>query len=83
MSRKLLGYPLHSMCLNAYYTGFSITFQTYKDFFDSILKEIHNFGPEDKHPAPDLDGNKVQFINKFYFWHWQMQCKEIACKNAI
>ena len=34
-------------------------FQTFKDFFDNVLKEIHNFGPEDKHPAPDLDGSKV------------------------
>ena len=42
----------------------SIIFQTYKDFFDSILKEIHNFGPEDKHPAPDLDGSKVHFIKR-------------------
>ena len=34
-------------------------FQTFKDFFDKIMMEIHNFGPEDKHPAPDLDGSKV------------------------
>jgi len=29
--------------------------QTYKEFFDNVIQEIHNFGPTDKHPEPDLD----------------------------
>ena len=27
--------------------------------FDKILNEIHNFGPKDVHPPPNLDGSKV------------------------
>ena len=59
----------------------SLIFQTYKDFFDSILKEIHNFGPEDKHPAPDLDGSKVQFMNKILLLALAdaMQRKHVKC----
>ena len=33
--------------------------QLYKDFFDAVIKEIHNFGPADVHPAKDLDAEKV------------------------
>ena len=36
-----------------------IVFQTYREFFDIILKEIHNFGPTDVHPKLDLDESKV------------------------
>ena len=40
----------------------SYVFQTFRDFFDIILKEIHNFGSNNVHPKPDLDRSKVEQI---------------------
>jgi len=34
--------------------------QTFKELFDAVIDEKHGgFKPADKHPAPDLDANKV------------------------
>ena len=34
--------------------------QVFKSLFDAVINEKHlGFGPNDKHPPPDLDANKV------------------------
>jgi len=35
------------------------SYDTFKDFFDGVIKEIHNFGPNDSHPAADTDVNHL------------------------
>jgi len=35
------------------------TYETFKDLYDRIIEEIHNFKTTDKHPAPDLEGSKL------------------------
>lgn len=31
------------------------SYETFKDFFDKVIEEIHNFKPTDQHPPPCLD----------------------------
>merc|ERR1712198_718025 len=35
------------------------SYEVFKPFFDNVIKEIHNFGPTDVHPKPDLDHTKL------------------------
>jgi len=35
------------------------SYETFKEFFDNVIQEIHNFSPTDKHPEPDLDHTKL------------------------
>ena len=38
--------------------------QVFKPLFDAVINEKHlGFGPNDKHPAPDLDASKVSIPN--------------------
>nr|3L2E_A Chain A, Glycocyamine kinase alpha chain [Namalycastis sp. ST01]3L2E_C Chain C, Glycocyamine kinase alpha chain [Namalycastis sp. ST01]BAD35022.1 glycocyamine kinase alpha chain [Namalycastis sp. ST01] len=39
--------------------GDEYSYECYKEFFDKCIEEIHHFKPSDKHPAPDLDHNKL------------------------
>jgi len=36
------------------------SYETFKEFFDNVIQEIHNFSPTDKHPEPDLDHTKLE-----------------------
>jgi len=40
--------------------GLCMLLQVFKELFDAVINEKHGgFSPSDKHPAPDLDSNKV------------------------
>lgn len=40
--------------------GDEFSYETYKDFFDKVIEEIHHFKPSDVHPATDLDASKLK-----------------------
>merc|ERR1739848_879336 len=40
--------------------GDEYCYETFKEFFDNVIEEIHNFRPTDYHPKPDLDHTKLR-----------------------
>jgi len=40
--------------------GDEYCYETFKEFFDNVINEIHNFKPTDVHPKPDLDHTKLR-----------------------